>query len=118
MSIYDKGTYVTLKRAGRKVSGCCIQTVVKGRGSCALQVAGAQVCWAVAGAPLHWAPAAGEAVRLTLVGADLAAAPQAARSIAALQRTQLYVWAMASGTATPPPPPPGGARCVAALAVH
>lgn len=62
-----------------------------------LQVAGAQLCWAVAGASLHWAPVPGEPPRLSLLGADLAATPRSARDIAALQRTQLYVWAVASG---------------------
>jgi len=62
------------------------------------QVAGAQLCYVVAGSGLHWAPEPGEAgAKLSLVGANAGELPRTAASIPALQRTQLYHWAMALG---------------------
>ena len=59
-----------------------------------LQVAAAQLCYAVAGTPLQWWDPAS---RLCLLGADHRRAPHSARSVAAFQRTEIYDWAMTAG---------------------
>ncbi len=65
-----------------------------------MQVAAAQLCYAVAGTPLQvWDPAS----RLCLLGADHRRLSHSARSVAAFQRTEIYDWAMIAGECRPSP---------------
>ena len=71
--------------------------------SAPLQVAAAQLCYAVAGTPLQaWDPAS----RLCLLGGDHRRLPHSARSVAAFQRTEIYDWAMTAGERRPLNPDP------------
>ena len=58
------------------------------------QVAAAQLCYIVAGAPLQFAD---PAARLVMLGADHRGTARSLTSVAAFQRTEIYEWTMAAG---------------------